>query len=53
MEKWLKDVKERAKWEADWILKNIERTAAEQQVDSDWYFSEVLKNIRIMRGNKE
>ncbi len=53
MEEWIKNAKDVAKWEADWIIKNIEITAEQQQVDKDWFIEEVLKNIRSKKGVKE
>lgn len=49
MEGWLKEAKEIAKWQAESFLSDMEKIASEENIDSEWFISEVIKNIHMER----
>ena len=47
MEDWLKDAKELAKSEAEYIVKNLIDVANTNNLDAEWFVEEVVKNIQV------
>ena len=53
MDEWLKVAKERAKIEAEYFCHEIETIANEENIDVDWFYTEVLNNIHKIRKGAE
>jgi len=51
MEDWLKDAKELAKSEAEYIVKNLIDVANTNNLDAEWFVEEVVKNIHKIKDN--
>lgn len=49
MEQWLKDVKDRAKTEAECFVEDMKRIAEKENLDSVWFIEEVVKNIHTIK----
>ena len=53
MEQWLKNAKEAAKWQAECFVKDMEEIACEDNLDPQWFITEVIKNINSIMRKKE
>ena len=53
MERWLKDARNRAKDEAEFIIHSLKEIAATENLDEHWFIDEVVKNIHNLKGEQE
>lgn len=53
MDQWLKDAKNRAKDEAEYIIHSLKEIAATESIDERWFIDEVIKNIHNLKGEQE
>ena len=51
MEDWLKDAKELAKSEAEYFVESLIGIANTNNLDTEWFVAEVVKNIHKIKSN--
>ena len=51
MEDWLKDAKELAKSEAEYFVESLIGIAHTNNLDTEWFVAEVVKNIHKIKSN--